>query len=63
MREVSHKQELTRWIMQVCASCPHATSQGRGMACDRKRSQCHSKRVKKWLKQLEEMEVTNEPNS
>ena len=60
MKEVSHKQELTRWIMQVCVSCTHL---GANAACDRKKSQCHSKRVKKWLKELEEMEVTNEPNS
>ena len=46
--------ELTRKILQVCASCDHAKWQGGTMVCDRKKSQCHSKRVRKWLKELKE---------
>lgn len=49
------KTDLTRKIMQVCSSCTHLKFTG-GMQCDRKRSQCHSKRVRSWMKELEELD-------
>jgi hypothetical protein len=54
------KNELVRKILQVCAACPHLKADA---ACDRKKSQCHSKRVRQWLKELERLEVNNEPDS
>lgn len=53
------KTELTRKIMQVCSSCPHLKFTG-GMQCDRKRSQCHSKRVRAWMKELQELEKAHD---
>jgi len=33
VKEISHKQELIRWIMQSCASCRHLRGQGRIIGC------------------------------
>jgi len=49
--------ELTLKVAQVCAGCPHMKFTGR-MECDRKKSQCHSKRVRVWLAEIERLEKT-----
>lgn len=49
------ENELIRKIVQVCATCPHLMSRG-GWHCDRRKSQCHSKRVQKWLGLIDELE-------
>ena len=54
------KNELIRKILQVCAACPHLKPDA---SCDRKKSQCHSKRVRAWLKKIEELEVNDESDS
>lgn len=59
---MSEKDELLRKVMQVCASCPHAKWQGGTMTCDRKKSQCHSKRVRKWLEELKSLERDEQGN-
>jgi len=48
--------ELTREIVRVCARCPHMTYISGHMECDRKKSQCHSKRVRKWLDEIKKLE-------
>lgn len=47
------REELTRLILKVCSSCGHAKWQGGILTCDRKKSECHSKRVRALLKELE----------
>ena len=59
---MSNRVELTRRVLQVCTSCPHAKWQGRTMTCDRKKSQYHSSRVRKWLDEIERLEETYEHN-
>ena len=49
--------ELEGKIVAVCASgCPHAKWVGGWFECDRKRSQCHSKRVRRWLDEIKKLE-------
>jgi len=50
------KNELARKVLQVCASCPHGKWQGGVMTCDRKRSQCHSGRVRRWMEEIKRLE-------
>ncbi len=50
------RAELTRKIMQVCFSCGHAKWWYGEFHCDRKKSQCHSKRVRKWLEEIKQLE-------
>ena len=50
------RDELTRKVLQVCASCSHAKWQGGAMTCDRKKSQCHSGRVRRWLAEIKRLE-------
>lgn len=52
--KIQRLQELTRKIIQVCSGCAHLKWRG-GPTCDRKKSECHSSRVRKWLKELEEI--------
>jgi len=47
--------ELSRQILQVCARCPHGKWVRSAMICDRKKSECHSKRVRKWLEEIEKL--------
>lgn len=50
-------RELEGKIVTICMSCPHAKFVTAGQfKCDRKRSQCHSKRVKHWLDELKRFE-------
>lgn len=53
-------RELEGKVVAVCASCPHAKWVTGRFECDRKRSPCHSKRVKKWLKEIERLVVEGE---
>lgn len=49
-------RELEGKIVTVCMSCPHAKFVTGRFECDRKRSQCHSKRVKRWLDEIKTLE-------
>jgi hypothetical protein len=49
---VDSQNDIIQKIAQVCVSCPHMKFKG-GMVCDRKKSQCHSGKVRKWLAELE----------
>lgn len=49
-------RELEGKIVTVCMSCPHSKFTAGRFECDRKRSQCHSKRVLRWLGELRELE-------
>ena len=49
-------QELQTKIFSVCASCPHVKWVTGRLECDRKRSQCHSKRVIRWLDEIKKLE-------
>ena len=49
-------RELEGKIVTVCVFCPHAKFAGGRYECDRKRSQCHSKRVKHWLDEIKKLE-------
>lgn len=55
--------ELERRIFQVCASCEHNKWVTGHFECDRKRSQCHSKRVLRWLDEIKRLEAGNEGNN
>jgi hypothetical protein len=52
-------EELQRKIFQVCAVCPHAKWATGRFECDRKRSQCHSVRVRRWLGEIKKLEVSS----
>lgn len=47
-------EELERQIAQVCVRCPRMRQ--RDFTCDRSRGGCTSKRVKRWLRELEAVE-------
>ncbi len=49
-------RELENKIVTVCMSCPHSKWAGGHFECDRKRSQCHSKRVRHWLDEIKKLE-------
>jgi len=51
--------DLIRKIAQVCGTCKHGQGKGRGLVCTRKH-QCHSKNVRGWLKELEQMQNSME---
>ena len=60
-RQRGHREELSKKILQVCAHCRHF--KWKTMQCDRQRSQCHSRRVRRWLKELKELESGRETES
>ena len=47
------KNDLIQKIFQVSCQCDHFKF--KSMSCDRKKSQCHSKRVQGWLRELQEL--------
>ncbi len=50
-------RELEGKIVAVCVSgCPHAKWKTGRYECDRKRSQCHSARVRRWLDEIKRLE-------
>ena len=57
-RDEARLRELEGKIVAVCMSgCPHAKFVTGRFECDRKRSQCHSGRVRRWLDQIKKLEV------
>ena len=55
-RDESRIRELEAKIVAVCVNCPHAKWTVGRFECDRKRSQCHSKRVRRWLDEIKRLE-------
>ena len=47
------ENELVRQIVQTCAACKHGRT---NLTCRQKLSQCHSKKVKLWLKQIQKIQ-------
>jgi hypothetical protein len=47
-------EELERLIARVCVRCPRMRQ--RTLSCDRSRGACNSKRVKRWLREVEAVE-------
>lgn len=50
------RQELENKIVTVCIKCPHAKHVGSHFECTVARRDCHSNRVKKWLRELDALE-------
>lgn len=48
--------ELENKIVTVCMSCKHSRFVGGHFECDRKRSECHSSRVRRWLSEIKKLE-------
>jgi len=48
-------EELSANIIRVCAQCTHGKWVMGHLECDRKRSECHSKRVLKWLDEIKRL--------
>lgn len=48
--------ELEGKIVAMCMQCSHAKWATRRFNCDRKKSQCHSKRVRRWLDEIKKLE-------
>ena len=44
--------DLSARIIKVCSGCTHSKFVAGHFECDRKKSQCHSKRVRKWLAEI-----------
>lgn len=49
-------KELNLKIFQVCACCPHVRYFLGRFECDRKKRECHSKRVRQWLAEIGRLE-------
>jgi len=49
-------KELTARIAAVCMTCPHVRFATGRFECDRKKSECHSGRVRKWLAEINALE-------
>lgn len=49
-------RELESKIVAVCMGCPHAKWVTGSFQCTVKRSHCHSKRVRKYLAEIEKLE-------
>ncbi|HUV55786.1 MAG TPA: hypothetical protein VMV84_01005 [Dehalococcoidales bacterium] len=60
MNKTERIKELEGKIVAVCAQCPHSKWVGGHFECDRKRSHCHSARVRKWLDEIRKLEEENE---
>ncbi len=57
MNKQERIRELEGKIVAVCITCPHAKKWTAGhFECDRKRSQCHSVRVRRWLDEIKKLE-------
>jgi hypothetical protein len=57
MSRKDHINDLVRQIIQVCAGCPHRKTEGGQFICDRKKSECHSGRVRRWLAEIEKLKA------
>ena len=51
------RNELVRQIVQTCAACKHGRA---NLICRQNQSQCHSPKVRKWLKQIQEIQKQKE---
>ena len=49
-------RELEGKVVSVCMSCGHSKFVTGRFECDRKRSQCHSGRVRRWLNEIKRLE-------
>jgi len=50
-------KEIEGKIVAVCLFCPHRRFVGGIWQCTVKRSHCHSARVKRWLEEIERLEM------
>ena len=55
--ERSELNELIRNVIQACAVCRHGRAM---MVCRRNIGQCHNAKVRKWLKQIQEIQNEQE---
>ena len=55
--ERNELNELVRKVIQACAVCRHGRAT---MVCRRNLSQCHNSKVRKWLKQIEQIQKQKE---
>jgi len=62
MSSQSEINELVLKIAQVCSQCGHSKFILGRFECDRKKSECHSKRVRKWLAEIGRLEEKNVEN-
>jgi len=52
-KEITREKELMTKLLAICAGCPHIKWIGGKFVCDRPRTECHSARVRAYLKELE----------
>jgi len=52
-------RELKNKIVAVCVTCPQAKGKGTAWQCQVSPRRCHSKKVRRWLKELEDLEGTS----
>jgi hypothetical protein len=50
-------RELGSKILAICAQCPHVKWLTGHFECSVKRSHCHSKRVRRYLAEIERLEA------
>jgi len=55
--QTQEENELIRQIVRACAVCKHGRAT---MTCRRSIGQCHNAKVRKWRKQLEEINKQKE---
>ena len=51
------RNELIRNVVRACAACKHGRA---NLICRRNPSQCYNKKVKLWLKQIQEIQNEQE---
>ena len=44
--------DIVRHIIQICTTCKHGRA---NLVCKQNPSQCHSRKVKQWLRQVEQI--------
>ena len=63
-RNVAHRiKELEGKIVAVCMTCGHSHFVAGRFECDRKRSHCHSSRVRRQLAEIKRLEEGDERDS
>ena len=50
------KDELVAKVMGVCIMCQYGKWVSGAITCGRKRTRCHSKRVLKWVAEIERLD-------
>jgi len=58
--ELSKERQLITRIAAICLGCSHMKWIGGQFGCDRKRSECHSARVRSYLAQLDRLKDKTE---